>query len=214
MYHQLADKVFGLGEYIPKTTIFNHPFTNIPHSAMEFISQAKKFKDIEQLKGVKNPQDLYKLGVMDTILGNNDRHRGNVLFTKDGDIRLIDHGMTFDYNNLFSVGTPSYLEHIRKETIPPEVHSWIKDIDPKKMIRYLIHRGAPDFITKNALKRLLEVQRWSEFNRLRRGSLEELRDAAYWTGVIPKDTETQINDKIDKVMEDLGTTKLVSGEKK
>src|SRR5690606_23121871 len=117
LYHLLADKFFKLGDYVPRTTVFKHPFTEQAHSAMEYVKGAKKYRTPSQLEAIKNPEDLHKLAIMDFILGNNDRHQGNIIFTKDGDIRLIDHGMTFDYGKAFSAEIPVYATRLYDDEV-------------------------------------------------------------------------------------------------
>jgi hypothetical protein len=43
-YHLIADKVFGLGDFVPKTTVFRHPTSGEPWSAQEFVLHADILK--------------------------------------------------------------------------------------------------------------------------------------------------------------------------
>ncbi len=63
---------------------------------------------------------LFRWATVDFILGNPDRHAGNILINKEGDIKLIDHGSTF--------AGPSFdPANDSKSFIPAYLRAWYSD---------------------------------------------------------------------------------------
>src|SRR5690606_15556285 len=186
-----------------------HPFTEQAHSAMEYIKSAKKYRTPSQLEAVKNPEDLHKLAIMDFILGNNDRHQGNIIFTKDGDIRLIDHGMTFDYGKAFSAEIPVYATRLYDDEVqvPKNVHKWLRGLDETELLKYLSHRGVPETIVSYALAKLEAAKKWSRYARGRGNTLKKLMGNLKQAH--PPVSKTQVIDRIS----DLAETKIADPKK-
>jgi len=176
-YHRLADKFFGMGKYVPETTIFEHPETKQAHSAQRFIPNTEPFammshnesKDwMDQHVGTADTQ---KLGIMNTLLGNNDRHRYNILAGHDNKLHMIDHGFTFDYGHRFAHLTPQYLHRDHLEgSLTPETHKWIDSLNPEDFKEHLARTGMPPKLAAIAYGRLWELQRWSKRERQRQAS--------------------------------------------
>ena len=178
-YSKLADEFFHLGQYVPRTTVFRHPLSNKPWSAMEFIKGATPITPETRehdLKEVKDNGDLYKLAIMNVILGNNDRHMNNMLKDPSGKIHLIDHGLTFDYGNAVrTTGVPQYVHHEKEgyslldEKIPESVHQWLWSLgDRAEFANKLKDMGAPHDIIMKAAQRLEDARGWS--NSVHHGS--------------------------------------------
>ena len=170
-YGKLANDIFNLGEYVPRTTVFRHPLSSRPWSAMEFIPGAQpvtpETRD-EDLKHLKDNGDLYKLAIMNVILGNNDRHMNNILKDPAGKIHLIDHGLTFDYGNqVRSAAIPKYVHDkennysVLDEDIPESVHQWLWSVDTSKMANAMHKMHIPHDIIMNAVQRLADARGWS-----------------------------------------------------
>jgi hypothetical protein len=174
-YSKLAHDVFGLGEYVPRTTVFSHPLTQTPWSAQEFLAGASPItKDTREadLKEIKSNGDIYKMALMNLIMGNNDRHLGNMLKDSAGKVKLIDHVLTFDYNDMTTGLIPKYIEDedagysLLDETVPESVHKWLWDLDTTKLAQTLNAVGAPHDIVMNAVRRLVDARGWSNFLKL------------------------------------------------
>jgi hypothetical protein len=162
-YQRVADSIFGLGQYVPRTTVFRHPLTNEPWSAMEFIKGARRVHDHEsQLKRPRENGDLHKLAIMNMILGNNDRHDTNYMVDSAGQLKLIDHGITFDYSHVGQNPLPHYATDIWDKKIPESVHRWLWDIDQTKLANVLKDSGAPHDLVLIALGRLADAREWSK----------------------------------------------------
>lgn len=84
------DKIVGLG-LVPKTMVIDDTIGNIRYdgSVQEWIKGAKDGYQIEKFTEQER-KDFERLKVFDFIIGNSDRHLGNVLFTDDGKLHAID----------------------------------------------------------------------------------------------------------------------------
>jgi hypothetical protein len=170
-YSKLAHEIFGLGQYVPKATVFVHPLSGRTWSSAEFIPGARQIEKENRhkdLKEIKDNGDIYKMALMNTILGNNDRHLGNMLKDAGGKIHLIDHGSSFDYNHATSNILPAYIHDEKKgdyslldEDVPESVHQWLWDIDGAKLAKQLKDMGAPNDTIMHAVMRLADAKSWS-----------------------------------------------------
>jgi len=170
-YAKLAHNIFNLGEYVPRTTVFRHPLSDRPWSAMEFIPGATPItpetRDAD-LKHLKENGDLYKLAIMNMVLGNNDRHMNNILKDPSGRIHLIDHGLTFDYGNqVRTASIPKYIHDrhnnysLLDDDVPESVHHWLQSIDIPKLANSMHEMRIPHDIIMNASQRLADARGWS-----------------------------------------------------
>ncbi|MFQ5788338.1 MAG: hypothetical protein ACE5H1_10220 [Thermodesulfobacteriota bacterium] len=94
-------KILDFGHMVPRTMIREHQ--GQLGSVQEFIKDADKLKDtyelIDQMDKDKDyipssARQLYDAALFDILIGNGDRHIGNVL-SKDEELILIDHGYSF-----------------------------------------------------------------------------------------------------------------------
>lgn len=96
-------RILGLGQYVPNSALLKLDGENV--SALFFfpidyqpVEKLKK-KNLEMLRQVFQRMSLngllYKLAILDYLLGNVDRHAGNILINEGEDVRLIDAGSTF-----------------------------------------------------------------------------------------------------------------------
>jgi hypothetical protein len=161
-YSRLAHEIFGLGEYVPRTTVFNHPLSKKPWSAMEFIAGAKPADYIgKAFTGITKNNDVFRLAIMNAILANNDRHRNNIIQDATGNIKLIDHGLAFDYGHITTNVDPAYALHVLNKAVPEEVHRWLWSIDTQRFRKALEQMGAPSDVTMHAVGRLVDARAWS-----------------------------------------------------
>ncbi len=102
-YHNLARDVFGLGDYVPLTAMANHP-GGWEMSMQEMVKNPEHHNSgsdahLKTLMQLGDAGELHKLAAMNYILGNDDRHGNNYLFSRGDDaklsLKLIDHGHTF-----------------------------------------------------------------------------------------------------------------------
>lgn len=88
------DKIVGLG-LVPKTMVIDDMIGTVQYdgSVQDWIKNAKDGYQIDRFPD-EVKKDYERLKVFDFIIGNSDRHLGNVLFTDDGKMRAIDHNAT------------------------------------------------------------------------------------------------------------------------
>ncbi|MBE7447054.1 MAG: hypothetical protein HS132_18295 [Planctomycetia bacterium] len=84
------DKIVGLG-LVPKTMVIDDVIGNIRYdgSVQVWIKNAKDGYQIDKFTD-KERNDFERLRVFDFVIGNSDRHLGNVLFTGDDKLHAID----------------------------------------------------------------------------------------------------------------------------
>jgi hypothetical protein len=160
-FSYLADNVFGLGDYVAKTTVFIHPKTKLPWSAQEFIEGDDIKEDLSNIEHHKDGGNLQKLAAMDVILGNNDRHLGNLKLNKDRQLKLIDNAGSFDYAERFGSKSPCYIRDLLHKAPGLDFHEWVHSIDLNKFNHALDKINAPKELKEIALKRLKTMQEWS-----------------------------------------------------
>ncbi|MBI5307042.1 MAG: hypothetical protein HZB37_01570, partial [Planctomycetes bacterium] len=85
------DRSIGLG-LVPKTQVIDDTINNVRYdgSIQEWIHDAKDGYSIEKFSP-EEKKDFDRLKIFDFVIGNSDRHLGNVLFTSDGKLHAIDH---------------------------------------------------------------------------------------------------------------------------
>jgi len=154
LYHNLAHNVFGLGKYVPTTSVAEHNGNH--YSVMQMIPGAEHYDGSPNHRAhfdkIKKNGDIQKLALMNVIMGNSDRHGGNYMVSPEG-IHLIDHGLTFNYkyNGREVYDSPSYFEHAypgkrtHDVSLHPDVKKWLHGISTKDVDNYLkTHNINPD----------------------------------------------------------------------
>ena len=170
-FDKMAREFFGLGDYLPPTAAFKHPVTGKVNSAQKWLEDLPHWADMEDLKEMKTLKKnngsplIQKIGLMDTILGNTDRHRQNYLVDKQGKPILIDHGLTFDLPNspgLISgqeqVGNNPISQFVMKNPLSKETIDWVQSLDPGVMRDKLSQSGVPDDVADRAVYRLEKLK--------------------------------------------------------
>jgi hypothetical protein len=164
VFGELAHKVFGLGKYVPRSSVFL--LNNVLYSAIKFVP-GDLYKDLfpecpNFLKTDANTLQL--LAVMDVVLGNSDRHAGNII-VEDGDIKLIDNSFAFDFSQTFGYYVPKYVrddvcdkvyDKVLAKTVLDKIMSW----DYRELREILKKRGAPEFIIDYTVCRLFAAKSW------------------------------------------------------
>lgn len=84
------DKIVGL-ELVPKTMVIDDVIGNVRYdgSVQEWIKGAKDGYQINQFT-TEEKKDYERLKVFDFVIGNYDRHLGNMLFTDDNKMHAVD----------------------------------------------------------------------------------------------------------------------------
>lgn len=95
LFQQIAS-VFGLGHFVPLTSVFVHPITHVEHSVQEVVPHSRHAKDRSSnsiLTKLGDEGTLHRLALLDYVAGNTDRGYTNYLLSDKG-IHLIDNSNT------------------------------------------------------------------------------------------------------------------------
>ena len=166
-----AAQVFSLNDDIPRCELLS--LDGKMYACQQFLTGYSPLEDLREEDSAKmtlildrylNAGKLHQWGLMDAVLGNTDRHYGNILY-KDESIKLIDHGAAFAGENFdpavdSASFIPCYLRyrspdnlHIlkpserlaRMERAPPSVsemlRSWLSDLRIDKLADILTQYG-------------------------------------------------------------------------
>jgi hypothetical protein len=149
LYHNLAHAM-GMGKFVPKTATINDEYEKHKeqgpwgnhYSVMEMIPNAEHYnyedpKHNDVLAKAQRAGDIHKLAILNTLLGNTDRHTGNFMISPKG-LHMIDHGLTFGWHpgNKRDIFEPRYvqdsdIEQGSNRNLHPKAKEWIKALDPK-----------------------------------------------------------------------------------
>jgi hypothetical protein len=153
-YHNLAHSVFGMGHYLPTTAAFVHPSNGHHYAAVDRLDGAEHLQfhastgamlphQQETLRALGDSGELDKMALMNSIMGNDDRHNFNFMFTpKDKTpMKLIDHGYAFMGHHRYETMLPSYWTHYHQNSkidasntpLHPEALKWLQGLDAKKL---------------------------------------------------------------------------------
>jgi len=157
IYHNIAKDFFGLGAHVPNVAVVRHPRTGQEHALISHVDghtihmlrpyDGPNRKGYPSILGAIGTPTLQKLGIMNSVMGNIDRHDGNYMVNEKGpdgqpSIALIDHNIFGENGNV----TPRYLLHAgtTKQPLHPEVVEWLKTLDMDAFKHHLIKNGVPE----------------------------------------------------------------------
>lgn len=191
-------KVIGLGKYVPKSALVVLDGQEV--AALQFFSSG--FKPIEKLR--KDPNIkldeifkkfvgnglIYKWAAMDYLLGQSDRHFGNIMMDDGDNIRFIDAGSAFAgrsfnpgkdpksfipcYLRAFTTRKFKTLTPVEKNKFMPTLDTeadqalgfWIQNIDEGQIVKILNEYGInPDPVIERLYKMRGYLGSKSEFLR-------------------------------------------------
>jgi hypothetical protein len=180
MFHNMAKNFWGLGKYVPTTSLVSHnirahqgnangeatPPMPEHFSVQQMIPSAKHFnrdKHGDTLDDSRRSGELQKLGLMDMISGNSDRHPYNWMMSPRG-IHLIDHGFTYDYSRERGISIPSYMETANpagepeNEPLHPDARNWLMNLKAKDLKAHLKAHNVPSHIEKPMMRAFKAAQ--------------------------------------------------------
>lgn len=153
MFYECMNSL-GMGAYIPITGMFlNKGLINNICSVSRFITGQQW-----DIKHSRYDDDLFYLGILEIIFGNNDRHSDNVLLVNNI-VQLIDNEGAFDYFHIFGSKNPVYTLNILNESVPNRIKNKILNIKNDKILN-LFNKYTPEDILKILNNRIEVAKRW------------------------------------------------------
>lgn len=184
IFHNIAKKFWGLGEFVPTTAMFKHPETGHEHSIMEIKTGAShvhpksnSHESADALVSLGKAGILDKLAIMDIVMGNSDRTRLNYLLDYDGSkIHLIDNALIFNYGYEH---IPAYLhdyhdfaqDNLVDAPLAPGVTHWLLSLNPFGLQEQLLRNRIDVTIVAKAVGRLLSMQSEAILGKNRKGDI-------------------------------------------
>jgi hypothetical protein len=172
-FSRLAHEFFGLGDNVPVSTVFKHPVTGEWHSAQKHVegehySRGSMYHK-EMLGQLARSGQLDKLGLMDMLLHQTDRHSGNGLFSADGGkLQLIDNGQAFSKHKEYQPKLSDFwaIGHEYNDgdnwyvnPLHPGAVAWLQGLDPQKMAEHMDRLGVPKEERDESVRRLVATQK-------------------------------------------------------
>jgi hypothetical protein len=155
-----------------------------------FVEGAKMARDaggglLQRLAGEK-------FRVFDYIVGNSDRHLGNLLVRHVGGENLpvlIDNGLSFPKGgNTSEWRFPHQLVEDHPDLLPETV-AFIQSIDPVKVATVMVELGISREATENVLKRLAVLKKNPSIMRQKQGNKPQPRGSKHDPATVAKDPE-------------------------
>lgn len=120
-FSQAAAAISGLRGFVPRAellTLDGHEVACIEVLPEDFVPMQKITEASQDLQRYVESGAIWRWALLDYVLGNPDRHSGNIMMTPDGRVALIDHGSTlagvgFDPGGDRNSYVPAYLRVFR-----------------------------------------------------------------------------------------------------
>ncbi|WP_211305315.1 hypothetical protein [Crossiella equi] len=146
-----VDELLGFG-LVPTTTMVDGPHG--PGSMQNFVEA-----------GYGLPSDQYplvqqeRMAVLDYVVGNTDRHRGNYMTAPDGGLVAIDHGYAFPESPDPEYGIRSdFTSDLFGRALSDEVMAQVRAVEPEQLRATLYRMGLSEAGVEGAVGRLVEIQ--------------------------------------------------------
>jgi hypothetical protein len=170
IYTNMARDYFGMGGYVPDVSVVKHPTDGVEHAIIKHVpGEEFNEKDPEHhaaLRKMRDSGELDKIYLMDNIMGNWDRKSDNYLMTKEGGMKLIDHGLALENEDKKFPGIFSPWGTLQRnggnpwqEPVHPEAQKWLQSLDVKTFEDNLRAHEVPDRVVEAHSKLLRELQK-------------------------------------------------------
>jgi hypothetical protein len=165
-YHNLARDFFGLGKYVPRTAVVNHPATGRQYAIIEHTGgthhDPKMPSHRQTIADLSSNGELHKIALMDAVMANPDRHDHNYTLGPEG-LKLIDQGLSTT-GGIYEV--PHYLRAAQQVTgqdpkytaLHPAAQKWLQSLDPTEFELQLRRHGVDESKIHFVKSRLQAIQ--------------------------------------------------------
>lgn len=183
VYSNLARDFWGLGQYVPPVALVKHPQTGEQHAIMQFVPGGRFDLDDpghkKTINHVADSGDLDKISMMDSVMGNMDRHEHNFLIDPESNkIHLIDNGLSFnepvrtphEYWDVCQAAQPGEAgrysiralgdspHSVLNHPVHPEAIKWAIGLSPEEFATQLRRHEIPVEQVQQARRRLMNLQ--------------------------------------------------------
>jgi hypothetical protein len=165
IHHDAAHHFWGTGALYPTLTAFKHPdhnYVSKHFAASEFVPgeelfSAERTPEFQNWRWKPENDELLKRHmVSEMIMGNTDRHAGNMIWDKDSQkLHMIDNG----FMNEHALSTPYFLQLSEMDHgLPQSIRQWLHQLDFSKLDKLLQDRQLPDHLRRQVMHHALNVQ--------------------------------------------------------
>lgn len=165
-YYKLAKDYFNMGQHVPVSVAIKHPKVakGMPIQVQSFLKDMKTpythNKDWREL-ATKSRQDgsLHKLALMDMVMGNRDRHPGNIVM-HDNRIYHVDNDQSFENSGDAPFYATASAERggVARDLLHQDASKWLQSLDPKKLVSMASAHGIIKPEIEGMVKRLRLLQ--------------------------------------------------------
>lgn len=104
------------------------------------------------------PEEKHKVGLLDAVIGNLDRHHGNMMVSPDGKLIPIDHGLALPTKPTHSGNTVA-IDYVQGEAITPEEDASLRAMLSPEFAAELLSTGLEEDAIVMLRKRVLVILR-------------------------------------------------------
>lgn len=183
VYHNLLNSFFGAGKHTTPTAFATDPQNGRDIAIVKGVDQGHHYNQTDSghhktLKKMGDSGELDKLAMANYVLGNADRHHGNMMFDGEDNLKLIDSGEAFGVEPMLidrNFDIPAYLAAYRKsnklapEDFPesnledhkwhPDAVKWAKGLNKHELEKQMEEQGVPPLHQKAVMDRFNWLQR-------------------------------------------------------
>ncbi|MEA2644921.1 MAG: hypothetical protein QOE92_4 [Chloroflexota bacterium] len=144
-----VDRALGF-DIVPTTAAIDHP--TLGRGSVQAWADAEG-----KLPSAYSIEDQHRMATLDYIIGNGDRHDGNIMSRSDGRVVAIDHGNAFPRSGDQPLRSDFVVLHAN-EPLHPDVIAGVNRVDPQALAEQLRANGMSHEQIDGVINRLNEVK--------------------------------------------------------
>lgn len=160
MFYNLSSNFFDLKDHVPVTALVSNPKINEgkPLQIVQFLKGKTPYESRKAWEDAISLSKLdgsgQKLAILDEILGNKNRNKGNIIIGEDGKIKFIDNDHLSELND-FAIKPSEFSTYFDNEPVKDHVIDWVNSKDPKKLIKLLYNSNVSEKMLQEIVKRFV-----------------------------------------------------------